>query len=159
MDRINTYGLLSDGRQSTAALDIARGTRRLLLAAGFASIPELSLANGRRADLLALSEKGDVWIVEIKSSVADFLADRKWPEYREYCDRLYFAVARDFPLELLPRDTGWIIADRFGAEIVRDADLHTIAAARRKALVNCMARVAAHRLLSLADPDLKLEQL
>ena len=157
MDSPDTPSLLSDGRQSAAALDIARGTRRMLLAAGFASLTELPLANGRRADLVALSDRGEVWIIEIKSSVIDFQVDQKWPEYREFCDRLMFAVAPEFPLDLLPRDTGWIVADRFGAEIVREAPSHPLAGARRKALVNRMARTAALRLQALADPDLKLE--
>ena len=148
----------SDGRQSQAALDIARGTRRLLLAHGFASLPELSLANGRRADLIALSERGDVWIIEIKSSIEDFRADSKWPQYREFCDQLYFAVNPQFPLALLPADSGHIVADRFGAELIQAAPLHPLAAARRKALVNRMARVGALRLTALADPELQLER-
>jgi hypothetical protein len=106
---------LVDGRQSQAALDIARGTRRLLLSHNLASLPEVSLANGRRADITALSDRGEIWIVEIKSCVDDFRADNKWPEYREFCDRLFFAVAPDFPQQMLPPDTGLIVADRFGA--------------------------------------------
>lgn len=148
----------TDGRQSPAALDIARGTRRLMLAHGFACLPELSLANGRRADLIALSERGEVWIVEIKSSVEDFRIDSKWPEYREFCDRLWFAVNPQFPLELLPQDTGHIVADRFGAEFISEAPAHPMAAARRKALVTRMARAGALRLTALADPELQLER-
>lgn len=147
-----------DGRQSAAALDIARGTRRMLLAHGLAAVTELTLASGRRADLLALGEKGDLWIIEIKSSVEDFRSDAKWPEYRDYCDRLLFAVSPTFPLELLPPDVGIVVADRFGAEIVREAPLHPLAPARRKALVNRMARVAALRLSLIADPELAVER-
>jgi hypothetical protein len=149
---------LNDRRQSPAALDIARGTRRLLLAHGLACLPELALANGRRADLIALSERGEVWIIEIKSSVEDFRVDSKWPEYREFCDRLWFAVNPQFPLELLPQDTGQIVADRFGAEFIHEAPTHPLAAARRKALVTRMARVGALRLTALADPELLLER-
>jgi hypothetical protein len=149
---------LIDGRQSQAASDIARGTRRLLLSHNFASLPEVSLANGRRADITALSERGEIWIVEVKSSVDDFRADNKWPEYREFCDRLFFAVGPDFPQELLPADTGLIVADRFGGELLRDAPVHAIAAARRKALVNRLARLGAMRLLGLADPELHLDR-
>ena len=149
---------LIDGRQSPAALDIARGTRRLLLSHGLASLPEVSLANGRRADLVALSERGEVWIVEIKSSVEDFRADHKWPDYREFCDRLWFAVAPDFPQDLLPPDTGVIVADRFGGELVRDAPTQPMAAARRKSFLTRFARTGAMRLLALADPELHLER-
>lgn len=147
-----------DGRQSAAALDIARGTKRMLLAHGFASVAELPLANGRRADLIAISDKGEIWIVEIKSGVEDFRSDAKWPEYREFCDRLFFAVDGHFPRELLPSDTGHIIADRFGAEIVQPAPLHQLAGARRKALTLRIARAAAMRLTLVADPELALER-
>lgn len=116
------------------------------------------MANGRRADLVALSDRSEIWIVEIKSSVEDFRADNKWPEYREFCDRLFFAVGPEFPLELLPDDTGLIIADRFGAEFMREAPLHAIVAARRKAFVTRLARLGAMRLLGLADPELHLDR-
>ena len=147
-----------DGRQSIAALQIARGTRRLLLAHGFSTLPEVSLANGRRADLVGLSERGVVWIVEIKSSVEDFRVDQKWPEYREFCDQLLFAVGPDFPLDLLPPDTGIIVADRFGGDLIREAPMYAMAAARRKALVTRFARTGAMRLLALADPEIALER-
>jgi hypothetical protein len=150
---------LADGRQSPAALDISRGTRRMLLAHGLASLPEVSLANGRRADIVALTERGDVWIVEIKSSVDDFRVDQKWPDYREFCDRLLFAVNPQFPLDLLPPDTGIIVADRFGAELLREAPVHPLAAARRKAFTTRLARLGAMRLLALADPELQLERI
>lgn len=149
---------LVDGRQSPAALDIARGARRLLLSRGLASLTEVSLANGRRADILALAEQGELWIIEIKSSVEDFRADHKWQQYREYCDRLFFAVDTSFPQGLLPVDTGLIVADRFGGEILREAPVHPLAAARRKALTTRIARVGALRLLALADPELRLER-
>jgi hypothetical protein len=148
-----------DGRQSAAAFDIARGTRRLLLTHGMASLPEVTLASGRRADLVGLSERGEVWIIEIKSSVEDFRADQKWPEYRAFCDRLFFAVNSEFPQALLPVDTGLIVADRFGAAVVRESPLHALAPARRKALTLRLARLGAMRLLALADPELRLEQV
>jgi len=146
-----------DGRQSEAALAIARGTGRLLVSLGYSSLPEVPLANGRRADLLAVSDKGELLIIEIKSSVADFRADHKWPEYRDFCDRLYFAVEPEFPQAILPQETGLIVADRYGAEIVRAAPEHKLAAARRKAVMLRYARLAALRLQGLADPDLKIE--
>lgn len=142
-----------DRRQSERALEIARGSARLLAQHGLHVIAELSLANGRRADLVALGPSGEFWIVEIKSSVADFRADQKWPEYREFCDRLFFAVARDFPREILPDETGVILADRYDGLIVRDAPEHRLAGARRRALTLRFARVAAARLMSLAGPS------
>lgn len=148
-----------DGRQSERASEIARGTSRTLAVYGLRAIPELVLPNGRRADLLALSEAGEVWIVEIKSSLEDFRADAKWPEYRDFSDRLFFAVAPDFPREVLPEETGLIIADRYGGEIVREASEHRLAAARRRALLLRFARVAAGRLMTLADPERALEAL
>ena len=148
---------LADGRQSPAARDIARGTRRCLLAHGFASIPELTLACGRRADIVALADGGEIWIVEVKSSLADFRVDQKWPDYRDDCDRLFFAVAPDFPRDVLPDDTGLIIADRFGAEIVRPAPEHKLSAARRKSVIARFSRAAALQLQAIADPDLARE--
>ena len=149
----------TDGRQSERASAIARGTARLLAQHGMRAIAEFALANGRRADLVALGEVGEVWIVEIKSSVEDFRADQKWPDYREFCDRLFFAVAADFPMSLLPLDTGHIVADRYGGEIVRQAAEHRLAGARRKALILRFSRVAAGRLMSIADPERALEPL
>jgi hypothetical protein len=149
---------LDDGRQSQAALAIARGASRLLLTHRMACIPELSLANGRRADLAAVSDRNDIWIVEIKSCIADFRADQKWPDYRAYCVRLFFAVASDFPQELLPGDTGLIIADRYGGEIVRPAPEHRLGPAVRKAMTLTLARTAALRLLGVSDPELRLEE-
>lgn len=151
--------LLEDGRQSPAAAAIARGLRRMLWARGLATVTELVLANGRRADVVALSDRGEIWIVEVKSSVADFRADTKWPEYRDYCDRLLFAVDRDFPVEILPADTGLVIADPYGAELLREAPLTPLAGARRKAMTQRFARAAALRLHALADPVLGLQTM
>lgn len=144
-----------DGRQSEAALAIARGVGRVLRAHAMAYMPELSLANGRRADLIGLSDAGDIWIVEIKSSVEDFRADQKWPEYRDFSDAFYFAVGPGFPLDLIPSDTGLIVADRYGGEIVRAAPPHRLAAARRKAVQIRFARAAALRLAYAMDPDVE----
>jgi hypothetical protein len=151
--------LCDDGRQSPAAAAIARGTRRMLLALGFATLTELPLANGRRADVVALSDKGEIWILEIKSSVADFRADSKWHEYDDYCDRLFFAVAPEFPTDILPSETGLVLADAYGAETVRDAPLKSLAAPRRKVMIQRIARAAALRLHYLSDPDFVQERV
>ncbi len=141
-----------DGRQSETALAIARGTARLLAAHGFRVVSELPLASGRRADLVALGGSGDIWIVEIKSSVADFRADQKWMDYRMHCDRLFFATTVDVPCEIFPPDTGLIVADAFGAEFRCEAPEHRLPAATRKSMLLAFARAAAGRLQALADP-------
>jgi hypothetical protein len=144
--------LLADGRQSPTALAVCTGTRRLLAGHGFTSLTEFTLASGRRADIVALGPDGAVWIVEIKSSLADFRADGKWPDYRDFCDRFFFAVPSDFPHELLPEDAGIVLADSFGAAILRGAPAHRLAGARRKAVMLRFAHLAAARLHTLADP-------
>lgn len=141
-----------DGRQSRTALAVCTGVRRLLSGLGCASLCELTLASGRRADVLALTPDGCVWIVEIKSSVADLRADGKWPDYREFCDRLFFAVPVDFRTELLPKDVGLILADGHGAVLAREAPEHRVAPARRKAVLLRFAHVAANRHHALVDP-------
>lgn len=149
---------LADGRQSSAALAIARGARRCLLAHGHATLTEVTLPNGRRADLATVTEAGEIWIVEIKSSLADFRSDGKWREYRDYCDRLLFAVDRGFPVDVLPADCGLVLADRYGGEIIRAAPEHKLPPARRKVLLQRLVRVAALRLHALADPEVVLSE-
>ena len=95
-----------DGRQSQTALAVARGTSRLLISLGFCCVSELPLASGRRADLVALGRDGSIWIVEIKSSIADFRADQKWMDYRMHCDRLFFATTTEVPCEIFPPTPG-----------------------------------------------------
>ena len=142
-----------DGRQSDTARAIQRGAMRYLAALGLFGVPELSLASGRRADITAVDAKGEIWIVEIKSSVIDFRTDRKWHEYRQHCDRLFFAVAPDFPVEILPEDTGLLLADAFGAALVREAPRHPLPAHVRRAMTLHLARTAAGRLQAAMDPD------
>ena len=142
-----------DGRQSQTALAIARGTARLLHAHGFCVVSELPLPSGRRADLVALDASGEIRIIEIKSSIADFRADQKWPDYRAHCDRLYFATCVEVPCKIFPPDTGLIVADAFGAEFQCQAPEHRLPAATRKAMMLLFARAAALRLQSLADPN------
>ena len=142
-----------DRRQSATALTIARGTQRLLLALGLSCVAELPLLSGRRADLVALGGDGEIWIVEIKSSIEDFRADQKWGDYRLHCDRLFFATADHVPLDIFPADTGLILADGYGAELVREAPEHRLHAATRKSVTLAFARAAAVRLQALADPQ------
>jgi hypothetical protein len=148
-----------DGRQSAQAFDICRGVARLLRTHAMAAIPEVSLANGRRADLAAIDGSGEIWIVEVKSSIEDFRSDAKWPDYRDFCDRLFFAVSPAFPREILPADTGIIVADRYGGEIVRDAPQHKLAGARRKAMTLRLVHTAAWRLQAAIDPEGGFEAL
>ena len=143
-----------DGRQSETALFIARGARRYWRARGFATVTELSLRSGRRADLVALGGDGTLHIVEIKSSVADFRADGKWRDYRMHCDRLYFAVTAAFPQEILPEAAGLIVADAYGAVLVRDAPEHRLPPATRRMVTLQFAQCAANRLHNLSDPSL-----
>ena len=142
-----------DGRQSAHALSVARGVGRLLRARGFAMVSELPLATGRRADVVGLGPAGDIWIVEIKSSIEDFRADRKWPEYRLSCDRLFFASHAGVPTEIFPEDAGLMLADQFGAEVLREAPEHRLPGATRKAMLVRFAQAAAHRLHELIDPQ------
>jgi hypothetical protein len=144
--------LPADGRQSMEASAISRGAGRLLRRHGFAVIPEVPLPDGRRADLVALGGKGEIWIVEIKSSVVDFQVDRKWPDYRTHCDRLFFAVAPSFPERMLPPDTGVIVADCYDGALLREAPEHRLPAPLRKTLTLNVARCAAGRLHAAADP-------
>ncbi len=142
-----------DGRHSEAAADIARGTMRLLSGLGMTAILEFTLANWRRADIAAIGPKGDIWIVEVKSSRADFETDQKWPDYLDFCDRFLFAVDPSFPVEILPEGTGLILADRYGGEVVREAPEARLGGSRRRAITLKFARVAAQRLHSALDPE------
>ena len=137
---------LVDGRQSERAMVIRRGVQRLFVQMGHAVLPELCLATGRRADLVATTRKGEIWIVEIKSSVEDFRVDRKWPEYRDHCDRLFFASHPNVPSEIFPEDCGFILSDGYGAELMRDAPEHRLAPAMRKAMTLRIARAGSMRL-------------
>ena len=131
---------------SPGAARISRGVLRLLSDYGYVGVTEMTLANGRRADIAAIGPGGEISIVEIKSSVADFRSDQKWPEYRPFCDKFYFAVSQEFPQDLIPEDTGLIIADAYGGAVIREPDIEKLAAARRKAVTLRFARLAAARL-------------
>jgi len=141
------------------AADVARGTSRLLLRHDLVALCEVPLGNGRRADLMAMDSRGGIVIVEIKVSRADLLGDMKWPDYLDYCDRFFWAVPQGFDLTpfeseaLRPDIAGLIVADRYDAAIAREAALHPLPAARRKAETLRFARRAARRLLVTIDPD------
>jgi hypothetical protein len=132
---------------------LARGACRALAQLGYASLTEIALANGRRADILALGRTGELIIVEIKSSAADFRSDHKWPHYKDFADRLYFAVPKEFPALLIPDDCGLMVADGFGAAILRHGLAVPLAPARRRALTLRFATVAATRLSRQLDPE------
>lgn len=143
----------SDGRQSQTALAVARGTARWLGSLGFSCISELPLPSGRRADLVALNARGDLWIIEIKSSVEDLRADHKWHEYRTHCDRLFFAFPQDLPCEIFPAETGLIVADAYGAHLHCEAPEHRLPAPTRKLMTVRFGMAAALRINRLIDPQ------
>jgi hypothetical protein len=134
------------------ALAIRRAAARLCLRLGWAPLHEVALPNGRRADILALRPDGAFACIEVKSGPRDFLTDLKWQDYRAFADELFFAVDVDFPQELLPAETGLIVAAGLEAELLRAAPAHPLAGARRRALLHRFALLAAERLASLEDP-------
>ena len=150
---------MDEMQERLMAGDVARGVARLFLRHDLMSIAEVPLGNGRRVDLFALSPNGLVTIVEIKVSKADLLGDGKWPEYLDYCDRFFWAVPQGFDLSLfdreamMPERAGLIVADRYDAAIVREAQSRMLAPARRKAETLRFARRAARRLLVSIEPE------
>jgi len=142
-------GALSPALRTPA---VTRGVCRLLREMGYAVLTEFPLRNGRRADALGIGGDGHIVAVEVKSSVADFRSDGKWPHYREFCDAFYFAVPPEFPRDLLPADCGLIVADEYDAAVLRAAPPHPLHTARRKALTLQVARAASIRLHRFLDP-------
>ena len=136
--------VLAASRPQTT-LQVTRGAARLLADLGYAPLAEVCLPNGRRADLMALGPNGQIFIVEVKSGLEDFRTDQKWHEYQPYCDAFAFAVAPEFPREVLPDEPGLIVADAFGGAVLREAAAAPLAGARRKALTLAFARLAALR--------------
>lgn len=129
---------------------VTRGARRFLRACGFAVLGELPLPNGRRADLVALAPDGALRIVEVKSSRADFQADRKWTDYRDYCDRFYFAAPTELDAAIFPEDAGLIVADAHGGMLTREAPILRLAPASRRAMLIRFGALAAERYCALA---------
>lgn len=150
---IETVELRVDRRQSPMALSIQRGLGRLLRSYGLTPVPEVPLPDGRRADMVGIDARGSIWIAEIKSSLADFRTDMKWPGYQAYCDRLFFAVDPAFPAEVLPETIGLMICDPYGGSIVRDAPEIRLSAPVRKAMTLLLARLSAARLHQAMDPE------
>ncbi len=134
---------------SPAALAVLRGLSRHFNEAGWVYLNEFSLPNKRRADLAAINSDGELVIVEVKSCLADFTSDQKWQEYQGYCDRFYFAVDEDFPIDRIPETCGLLIADGFSASVIRLAETEKMHASRRKALTLLFAQTAARRLARL----------
>jgi hypothetical protein len=132
---------------------VCRGASRHLRALGYAIVKEMTFANGRRGDIVALSPSGELLVIEVKSGIDDYRVDGKWPDYRDFCDGFLFAVAPEFPVEILPEDVGLIVADAYGGALLRDAPRHALAPARRKALTIAFGRLAAARLAGLEDPQ------
>ena len=144
-------GAAKAGR-SDLARQLARGVCRSLGELGYATLTEFMLRSGRRVDVMGIDPSGQVAIVEIKSSLEDYRSDGKWQEYLDFCDLFYFAVAAEFPREVLPPDCGLLVADAYGAELLREAPLLPLNAARRRAQTLRFALAAANRLGQIVDP-------
>ena len=131
---------------------LARGMARHLAGLGFVSLEEFPPIKGLRVDLLALGTKSEIWIIECKTSREDFMSDEKWRNYLPWCDQYFWAVPTDFPVDILPEQTGVFWADGYDAELMRDAPISTLSPARRKSIIHRFARRAARRLAVLRDP-------
>jgi len=142
----------AEAGRSDLARQLARGVCRSLGELGYATLTEFILRSGRRVDVMGIDPSGQVAIVEIKSSLEDYRTDGKWQEYLDFCDLFYFAVAAEFPREILPPDCGLLVADAYGAEILRDAPHLPLNAARRRAQTLRFALAAANRLGQVIDP-------
>ena len=147
-------------RDLLTAADVARGVCRLFAQQGLVAIPEVTLPNGRRTDLTAIDAKGHITIVEIKVNRADLHGDGKWPDYCDWCDRFYWALAAGLDPAILetegyrPESSGLIVADRYGAAVIREAATQALAPARRKAELLRIGRLAMRRSMIAADPEL-----
>lgn len=132
---------------------LARGVCRHLRQFDFACVEEFVPTRGLRVDVMALGPKGEIWVIECKSCEADFKSDQKWSGYLDWCDQYFWAVDAQFPQELLPDNSGLILADSYDAEIIRHGETLQLAPARRKKLTLKFARNAATRLLEYRDPS------
>ena len=148
---LNAKNPMEDGRQSARALSVRLGVEKYFENLSWVTLPEMSLRNGRRADLVALSTSGQIGIVEVKSSVADFKSDQKWNEYQDFCDFFWFATLSDVSAEIFPETQGFMIADQYGCEIQRDAQERKLTASARKSMHLRFARASAARLARCRD--------
>lgn len=139
-----TAVVLTFSRPETT-LTVTRGVGRLFQALGYAPLLEVGLPNGRRADVMAVGPRGEIAIAEVKSSLEDYRVDRKWGDYLDYCDAFYFAVAPEFPRDILAEGPGLIVADGFGGAVLTEAPANPLSGPRRKALTLAFARLAATR--------------
>ncbi|MCC5975334.1 MAG: MmcB family DNA repair protein [Rubellimicrobium sp.] len=155
---MNRASSLQTEPQTPAGRLLARGVCRHLLGHDFVSVEELVPDRGLRVDVMALGPRGEIWIIECKSGLADYRSDQKWTGYLGWCDRFFWAVDADFPTEVLPDDTGLILADAYDAEIVRLGPEARLAPARRKAVLQTFARHAARRWHAARDPAAGLGQ-
>ena len=143
---------MEDNLPAKAGQKLTRGVLRLLRAMDHAPLAEFMPVRGLRVDAISIAPKGEIWIIECKSSRADFLTDHKWQDYLPWCDRYFWAVDQDFALDLLPEGQGLIRADAWGAELIRMAPETKLAGARRSRIQREIARVAAQRLMAVTDP-------
>ena len=144
---------ITDGRQSPTALRVQRGVMRYLRSVhDMTCFAEVPLTNGRRADVVGLGGKGEIWIVEIKSSLADYRVDAKWPAYKDFCDRFFFCKPPELDAEIFPPTEGLMVADGHWGDILRPSDHAPLPGARRKAMLLKLARLGADRVHALMDP-------
>lgn len=151
-DEVKQAGDETAAADERLAAALARGVSRTLRAHGGATLTEFTLRTGRRVDVIGVDDEGRVTIVEIKTSVADFRSDGKWPEYLDFCDYFYFAVPEDFPRDLLPGACGVMVADAYEALILVPSEARPVNGSRRRALILRFARAAAQRLNAYTDP-------
>ena len=153
MDETGSAAVMgTEAGEERLARQLARGVARALADHGISSLTEFSLRSGRRVDVIGLDAKGRITIVEIKSSLEDFRSDAKWPEYLDYCDAFYFAVPEHFPQEIIPDAAGLMVADAYGAAILRESPELPLNGTRRRTLLLRFAVAAAKRLMTLTNP-------
>lgn len=162
MDEIDSPSvpILTDGRQSSTALRVQRGVMRYLRSVhDMTCFAEVALSNGRRADVIALGGKGEIWIVEIKSSLTDYRVDAKWPDYKGFCDRFFFCKPPELDAGIFPAQEGLMVADGHWGDILRPAPHEPLTGARRKAMLLKLARLGADRVHALMDPETRRDGL